>query len=90
LLSPAPQLTGPWTEGQVLYKMPEMQPGLSHDKNVFCYAGKEHSELETGSDVVFSYMCNPTVVPELATKRASTPRRWRECRRHTERSWATC
>ena len=69
LLRTAPQLTGPWTEGQVLYKMPEMQPGPSRDKNVFCYAGKEHPELEAGSDVVFSYVCNTTAVPELATKK---------------------
>ena len=70
LLRTAPQLTGPWTEGQVLYKMPEMQPGPSRDKNVFCYAGKEHPELETGSDIVFSYVCNTTAVPELATKKS--------------------
>ena len=62
----APGLTGPWTEGEVIYVMPEMS-GPRHDKNVFCYAGKEHPELETGSDLLFTYVCNTMDIPELAT-----------------------
>jgi hypothetical protein len=64
----APSLTGPWTEGEVIHVMPEMS-GPEHDKNVFCYAGKEHPELETGSDLLFTYVCNTMDVPELATNR---------------------
>ena len=39
-------LTGPWTQGQVIYHIPEMLPDTPRDKNTFCYAGKEHPELE--------------------------------------------
>jgi hypothetical protein len=63
----APTLAGPWTEGNVIYEIPEMQPGPTRDKNVFCYAGKEHPELETGADLLFSYVCNTMDVPELPT-----------------------
>jgi hypothetical protein len=65
----APRLLGPWSEGEVIYVVPEMQPGPRRDKNVFCYAGKEHPELETGSDLVLTYVCNSMDVPELATHR---------------------
>lgn len=36
ILRRAPDLTGPWTEGQIIYPIPEMQPGPSRDKNTFC------------------------------------------------------
>lgn len=41
--------------------------GPSHDKSGFCYAGKEHPELEQ-SDLVFTYVCNTLDVPELVTR----------------------
>ncbi|HEX5285277.1 MAG TPA: DUF4185 domain-containing protein [Bryocella sp.] len=65
----APAITGPWTEGEVVYEIPEMQPGPTRDKNVFCYAGKEHPELETGSDLLFTYVCNTMDTSELTTHR---------------------
>ena len=68
ILRTASNLTGPWTEGKVIYRIPEMQPGPAHDKNLFCYAGKEHPELENGSDLVFTYVCNTMAVPELVTR----------------------
>lgn len=67
LLRTAPDLTGPWSEGRVIYHMPEMQTGPQRDKNVFCYAGKEHPEFETGSDLVFTYVCNTFNVPDLVS-----------------------
>src|SRR6185437_12779274 len=36
ILRRAPDLTGPWTEGQVIYHIPEMLPGPTRDKNTFC------------------------------------------------------
>jgi hypothetical protein len=62
----APELTGPWTEGTVIYHIPEMQPGPKRDKDVFCYAGKEHPEFEH-DDVLFTYVCNTMNVSGLAT-----------------------
>jgi hypothetical protein len=67
LLRTAPSLTGPWTQGELIYQAPEMQlqtPG--YDKNTFCYAGKEHPEFERG-DLLFTYVCNTFDVPKLAT-----------------------
>lgn len=70
LLRSAPSLTGPWTAGQVIYKVPEMQPGHpGYDKDTFCYAGKEHPEFEHG-DLVFTYACNTFSVPKLASNTA--------------------
>jgi len=64
----APELTGPWSESTTIYTMPEMQRGPRHDKNIFCYAGKEHSELESRSNLVFTYVCNTMSPPELVTR----------------------
>lgn len=67
LLRSAPRLTGPWTEGETIYKVPEMQPAKpGYDKDTFCYAAKEHPEFEHG-DLVFTYVCNTFAVPKLAT-----------------------
>ena len=63
----APDLTGPWTAGETIYRIPEMLPGATHDKNTICYAGKEHPELEGPSDLLFTYVCNTMDVPSLAT-----------------------
>ncbi len=67
LLRTAPSLTGPWTQGEVIYQVPEMQLQTpDYDKNTFCYAGKEHPEFEQG-DLLFTYVCNTFDVPKLAT-----------------------
>lgn len=67
LLRSAPSLTGPWSEGQVIYTVPEMQSATpGYDKSTFCYAAKEHPEFEHG-DLVFTYVCNTFDVPKLAT-----------------------
>ena len=69
LLRSAPDLTGPWTQGQVIYRIPEMLPGPTRDKNTFCYAGKEHPELESSGQLLFTYVCNTMDVPSLVTNR---------------------
>jgi Domain of unknown function (DUF4185) len=67
LLRSAPSLTGPWSEGQEIFAVPEMQASNSdYDKDTFCYAAKEHPEFEHG-DLVFTYVCNTFDVPKLAT-----------------------
>jgi len=67
-LRTAPELTGPWTDGTVIYQIPEMIPGPQHEKDTFCYAGKEHPELEIGGQVLFTYVCNTMAVPKLTTE----------------------
>ena len=69
LLRTAPDLTGPWSEGSVIHHISEMQPGRHRDNNVFCYAGKEHPELEGSRELVFTYVCSTMNVPDLATHR---------------------
>ncbi len=67
LLRVAPELTGPWSEGEVVYHIPEMLPSATRDKNVFCYAAKEHPEVEAHGQLVFTYVCNTMDVPSLVT-----------------------
>jgi hypothetical protein len=67
-LRTAPAIDGPWTKGEVIYNMPEMQknhPGW--DKDTFCYAAKEHPEFEQPGDLVLTYVCNTMDVPKLVT-----------------------
>jgi hypothetical protein len=67
LLRSAPSISGPWTEGQPVYHVPEMQPDKpGYDKDTFCYAAKEHPEFEH-DDLLFTYVCNTFAVPKLAT-----------------------
>lgn len=63
----APKLTGPWSDSQVIYRIPEMLPSPKHDKSIFCYAGKEHPEFERQGELDFTYVCNTMDVPMLAT-----------------------
>jgi hypothetical protein len=67
LLRTASTLTGPWSDGEVVYHIPEMLPSPTRDKNVFCYAAKEHPELEAHGQLVFTYVCNTMDVPSLVT-----------------------
>jgi hypothetical protein len=64
----APEFTGPWTDGSVIYHIPEMIAGPQHEKDTFCYAGKEHPEFEAGGEVLFTYVCNTFSVPKLMTE----------------------
>ncbi len=64
----APELVGPWSEGQTIYRIPDMQKGAPHyDRDTFCYAAKEHPEFETPGNLLFTYVCNAFSVPKLAT-----------------------
>jgi len=68
LLRNSPDLAGPWTEGGVIYHIPELQkdsPG--YDSDTYCYAGKEHPEFEGKDDLVFTYVCN-TMKPRKLVK----------------------
>ena len=59
LLRTAPSMTGPWTEGELIYKIPILQKSDPHyDADTFCYAGKEHPEFEKPGELLFTYVCN--------------------------------
>ena len=47
ILRTSPSLTGPWTDGEVIYRIPILQKSdPKYDADTFCYAGKEHPEFE--------------------------------------------
>lgn len=57
----SPSMTGPWGPSEDLYSYPEMQPANpNYTSNVFCYAAKEHVELEAAGQMFFTYACNST------------------------------
>ena len=59
LLRTSPAIDGPWTAGEEIYHIPEMQKSSAHyDADTFCYAGKEHPEFEKPGELVFTYVCN--------------------------------
>jgi hypothetical protein len=68
LVRTASELMGPWTEGEAVYRVPEIRKDLAgYDPDTFCYAGKEHPEFEQG-DLLFTYVCNTMKVPKLLEK----------------------
>ncbi len=68
LFRTADRLEGPWTEGQEIYRVLEMQRNSPvYDPDNYCYAGKEHPEFEQKDSLVFTYVCNTLNVPKLAT-----------------------
>jgi len=59
-------MTSSWGQSESLYSYPEMQPGNpNYTSNVFCYAAKEHTELESAGQLVFTYACNSTAPSDV-------------------------
>lgn len=68
ILRTAPNMTGPWTDGEVIYRIPILQKtDPKYDPDTFCYAGKEHPEFEKTGELVFTYVCN-TMKPKKLEK----------------------
>lgn len=62
----SPSMTGPWGKPENLYAYPEMQhSNPNYTPNVFCYAAKEHVELERPGQVFLTYACNSTKESEV-------------------------
>jgi hypothetical protein len=65
----APTMTGPWTDGDVIYQIPIMQKSNpNYDPDTFCYAGKQHPEFEKSGELLFTYVCNSMKPKKLETK----------------------
>lgn len=59
-------MTNSWGPSENLYAYPEMQSGnANYTPNVFCYAAKEHIELEASNQLFFTYACNSTQNSDL-------------------------
>jgi len=59
-------MTSSWGASENLYSYPEMQSGNpNYTPNVFCYAAKEHTELESAGQLVFTYACNSTQASDV-------------------------
>jgi hypothetical protein len=64
----APQLAGPWSEGKIIYRIPEMQKSeAGYDKDTLCYAGKEHPEFRQPGSLLITYACNTMTVQKLTS-----------------------
>jgi hypothetical protein len=64
--SKAAHLSGPWTESKAFFTYPEMQKSdPRYTPNVFCYAAKEHPELESNQMLAFTYACNSSHESEI-------------------------
>jgi hypothetical protein len=59
-------LTGGWGPSENLYAYPELDPSNpNYTSNLFCYAVKEHVELETARQLIFTYACNSRIEDEI-------------------------
>jgi hypothetical protein len=59
-------LTGGWGPQEDLFAYPEMREGSpNHTPNLFCYAVKEHPEVEAAGQLVFTYACNSSVERDI-------------------------
>jgi hypothetical protein len=58
-----------WQAPKTLFSYPEVETAnANYTKNVFCYAAKEHVELELDGQLVFTYACNSFKEDELFDK----------------------
>jgi hypothetical protein len=58
-----------WQAPKTLFAYPEMEAtNANHTTNVFCYAAKEHVELEREGQLLFTYACNSYKEEELFAK----------------------
>ena len=65
-VSYADTLAGNWSTPKAIYTFPESQPSNpDHAPNVFCYAAKEHPELEAPGMFTFTYACNSMKIQEV-------------------------
>jgi hypothetical protein len=66
LVRTAPQITGPWSAGNQIYRVPELSTQEGHPDR-FCYAAKEHLELGDANAMLVTYVCN-SMVPKYLLK----------------------
>jgi len=68
-LRTAPQITGPWTAGKEIYRIPELEPGTrkKHPDGA-CYAAKEHPEFGDENTMLVTYVCNSTTPRNLLSQ----------------------
>ncbi|HEX6545985.1 MAG TPA: DUF4185 domain-containing protein [Bryobacteraceae bacterium] len=64
--STAKSLDNTWTKARPIFSYPEMRSSdPRHTPNVFCYAAKEHPELESKEQLALTYACNSTKEAEI-------------------------
>ncbi len=69
ILRTSPSLIGPWTDGEVIYRIPILQKSdPKYDPDTFCYAGKEHPEFEQPGELLFTYVCNTMKPKKLSAE----------------------
>jgi hypothetical protein len=69
VLRTSPTMIGPWTDGEVIYRIPILQKNdPKYDADTFCYAGKEHPEFEQPGELLFTYVCNTMKPKKLSAE----------------------
>jgi hypothetical protein len=54
----ADRLEGPWSEPELIFRIPELDPSRRSDRNVGCYAAKEQAQFSLPGALTFTYVCN--------------------------------
>lgn len=62
----ARELTGPWSERRLIFRIPELAPDYAggFDRNTACYAAKEHPQFARQDHITFTYVCNLFTGPD--------------------------
>jgi hypothetical protein len=54
----AERLEGPWSERELIFRIPELTPTRGGDPHTGCYAAKEHPQFSLPGSLTFTYVCN--------------------------------
>jgi hypothetical protein len=54
----ADRLEGPWSERELIFRIPELAPARGGDPHTGCYAAKEHPQFSLPGSLTFTYVCN--------------------------------
>lgn len=66
VLATSPAISGPWSQWQEIYEMPEMDVATTgYDKDTFCYAAKEHIEFGSEYSMLVTYVCNSSKLEKM-------------------------
>ena len=54
----APRLEGPWSERELIFRIPELDSERGGDPHTGCYAAKEQPQFSLPGSLTFTYVCN--------------------------------
>jgi hypothetical protein len=54
----AERIEGPWSERELIFRIPELAAARGGDPHTGCYAAKEHPQFSLPGSLTFTYVCN--------------------------------